>query len=165
MMKAHGKSKCRCVAMLLLTLHGRASAQSESSFRLVTRILRKKYGGFPKLGNLFGGPHTKDSNIWGSILGSPYFGKLPSILIPSRLLGMRWLHGTEPFNGLNKQEPTCSPLGAHQGLEAWSSETGIWVRRTCPSVGSPLCSLLSKESQLPGTGRACCVPWFRCLLP
>ena len=26
---------------------------------------------------LFGGPHIKDSSILGSILGSPYFGKLP----------------------------------------------------------------------------------------
>ena len=29
------------------------------------------------LGYLFGGPYTKDYNILGSILGSPYFGKLP----------------------------------------------------------------------------------------
>ena len=27
--------------------------------------------------NLFGGPHNKDYSILGSILGSPYFGKLP----------------------------------------------------------------------------------------
>ena len=30
--------------------------------------------GFPKL---FGGSHNKDHSILGSILGSPYFGKLP----------------------------------------------------------------------------------------
>ena len=30
------------------------------------------YGGFPKLGNHFRGPHNKDY----SILGSPYLGKL-----------------------------------------------------------------------------------------
>ena len=35
------------------------------------------FGGFPKLWVLFGGPHNKDYNILGSILGSPYFGKLP----------------------------------------------------------------------------------------
>ena len=36
-------------------------------------------GGFPKLGaSIFlGGPHNKDYSILGSILGSPYFGKLP----------------------------------------------------------------------------------------
>ena len=28
-------------------------------------------------GYLFGGPHNKDSNILGFILGSPHFGKLP----------------------------------------------------------------------------------------
>ena len=28
-------------------------------------------------GTLFGGPHNKDYSILGSILGSPYFGKLP----------------------------------------------------------------------------------------
>ena len=31
-------------------------------------------------GYLFGGPHNKDYSIWGSILGSPYFGKLPFIV-------------------------------------------------------------------------------------
>ena len=30
-------------------------------------------------GYLIGGPHNKDYSIWGSILGSPYFGKLPNI--------------------------------------------------------------------------------------
>ena len=28
-------------------------------------------------GTLFGGPYNKDYSILGSILGSPYFGKLP----------------------------------------------------------------------------------------
>ena len=36
---------------------------------------------FPKIwGNLFGGPHNKDCTIFGSILGSPYCGKLPLML-------------------------------------------------------------------------------------
>ena len=41
----------------------------------------------PKIrGTLFGGPNNKDYSILGSILGSPYFGKLP--YIPSfRVLG------------------------------------------------------------------------------
>ena len=29
-------------------------------------------------GYLFGGPNNKDYSILGSILGSPYFGKLPN---------------------------------------------------------------------------------------
>ena len=35
--------------------------------------------GFPKITFLgaFGGPHNKDYGILGSMLGSPYFGKLP----------------------------------------------------------------------------------------
>ena len=34
--------------------------------------------GFPNImGTLFGGPHNKDFSILGSILGYPYFGKLP----------------------------------------------------------------------------------------
>ena len=32
-------------------------------------------------GYLFGGPHNKDYSILGTILGSPYFGKLPCIYI------------------------------------------------------------------------------------
>ena len=32
-------------------------------------------------GYLFGGPYHKDYSIVGSILGSPYFGKLPSIFL------------------------------------------------------------------------------------
>ena len=36
-------------------------------------------GGFPKIrGTIFGGPHNKDYSMLGSILGSPYFGKLPN---------------------------------------------------------------------------------------
>ena len=35
--------------------------------------------GFPKLGDLFGDPYNKDYSILGSILGSPYFGKLPNV--------------------------------------------------------------------------------------
>ena len=30
-------------------------------------------------GIMLGGPHNKDCSIWGSILGSPYFGKLPNL--------------------------------------------------------------------------------------
>ena len=37
-----------------------------------------QYGGFPKLGGtLLGVPIIRTIVFWGSILGSPYFGKLP----------------------------------------------------------------------------------------
>ena len=35
------------------------------------------YGRFPKVGVSYLGPHTKDYSILRSMLGSPYFGKLP----------------------------------------------------------------------------------------
>ena len=35
------------------------------------------YGSFPELGVPFWGPHNTNTNILGSIFGSPYFGKLP----------------------------------------------------------------------------------------
>ena len=35
------------------------------------------YKGLPKLGVPFWGPYNKDYSILGSIMGSPYFGKLP----------------------------------------------------------------------------------------
>ena len=38
------------------------------------------FGGFPKLGVPFWGSHSKDSSILGSMLGSPFLGKLPSAL-------------------------------------------------------------------------------------
>ena len=49
---------------------GRIAALSQEN-------LRQGFGGFPKLGYPFGGPHNKDCSIFGSILGSLYFGKLP----------------------------------------------------------------------------------------
>ena len=41
---------------------------------------KPEYRGFPTLGVAFlGGSYNKDYNIWGYILGSPYFGELPYI--------------------------------------------------------------------------------------
>ena len=40
---------------------------------------------FPKIrGSNLGGPHNKDYSILGSILGSPYFGKLPYHLVRNK---------------------------------------------------------------------------------
>ena len=54
--------------------------------------------GFPKIrGYLFGGPNNKDYSILGSILGSPYFGKLlysymdPLVLLTLDLLRLEAL--------------------------------------------------------------------------
>ena len=44
-------------------------------------------GGFLKLGVPFAGPYNKDYSILGSILGSPYFGKLPHELEPKLIRG------------------------------------------------------------------------------
>ena len=42
--------------------------------------LDKLNGGVPKIsGTFFGGPKSKDYSLLRSILGSPYFGKLPNI--------------------------------------------------------------------------------------
>ena len=44
--------------------------------------------GFPRIrGTLFGGPYNKDYSILGSILGSPYFGKVPNELESKLLKG------------------------------------------------------------------------------
>ena len=43
----------------------------------IRNIFQCLYGGLPKLGVPFGGPHNKDYSILESILGSPYSGKLP----------------------------------------------------------------------------------------
>ena len=40
-------------------------------------FLENLFGGFQNWGYLIGGPHNKDCNILWSVLGSPYFGKLP----------------------------------------------------------------------------------------
>ena len=37
---------------------------------------------FKIMGTFFGGPYNKDYSILGSILGSPYFGKLPFLGVP-----------------------------------------------------------------------------------
>ena len=49
------------------------------SKRQLSAILREDFwvvgfGSFPKLGVLFGGPHSKDYSIWGSILSPPILG-------------------------------------------------------------------------------------------
>ena len=55
---------------------------------LVLSLLRSMWSlneGFPNLGYIFGGPYNTDYSILGSILGSPYFGKLPNSPKPQTL--------------------------------------------------------------------------------
>ena len=57
------------------------SLQNPGSLIFKPRLPSGSYlscGGFPKIGVPFWGPHNKDYNILGSILGSPHFGKLPN---------------------------------------------------------------------------------------
>ena len=56
-------------------------------------------GGFPKIiGTIYVGPYNEDPFIWGSILGSPYLGKLPLVVLGFRIwaLALRdaWTFGT-----------------------------------------------------------------------
>ena len=44
---------------------------------MVFGLVSTKIGGFPKLWVPFWSPHNTDYGILGSILGSPYSGKLP----------------------------------------------------------------------------------------
>ena len=43
-----------------------------------------KWGLAGNYGYHFGGPHNKDYSILGSILGLPYFGKLPGVFVGPR---------------------------------------------------------------------------------
>ena len=51
--------------------------------KMITVFRRHHVGWeFPKIrGTFLGGPHNKDYNILGSILGPPYFGKLPGVVL------------------------------------------------------------------------------------
>ena len=60
-------------ALSLVDMQGLVQASWSS------RLHGQNKWGFPEIrGTLFGGPYNKDYNIFGSILGSPDFGKLPS---------------------------------------------------------------------------------------
>ena len=48
-----------------------------------SRLRASGYSFFAKIrATFFGGSHNKDCSILGSILGSPYFGKLPYSFLP-----------------------------------------------------------------------------------
>ena len=74
--------------------------------------------GFPKIrGTFFGGPHNKDYNILGSILGSTYFGKLPC----SSFLGLVWFSGKDSYEDYQKGitlESLGKPYALKRAIEA-----------------------------------------------
>ena len=86
-------------------------------------------------GCLFGGPHNKDYSIWGSILGSPYFGKLPYVLICTSVTQMSDCFLPTPFHA----DKTCKES---QICASCSLLTDIFRRETIiisiHTVGSKL---------------------------
>ena len=53
------------------------------------QLTRTPIWGFPKIKGIFSvGPYNKDYSIFGSILGSPYLGKLPYVAVVSLLFSI-----------------------------------------------------------------------------
>ena len=57
----------------------RVRAYELGALGLLTMALSRIWG-FPKIRGTILGVHNKDYSILGSILGSPYFGKLPYVI-------------------------------------------------------------------------------------
>ena len=74
-----------CALFLHPAFYQRASGWSQeparpkgTSLHSISFLFQKLMGGSKKEGYRMEGPHNEDYSIWGSILGSPYFGKLPN---------------------------------------------------------------------------------------
>ena len=66
---------------MLGLLLGKVPSGLTSRYGDPVRMSSNQIWGFPKIrGTLFGGPYNKDYSVLGSILGSPYLGKLPYII-------------------------------------------------------------------------------------
>ena len=63
-MKKHGRTRTGCM-----------------NLDFCTWSVEQEFGGFPILGVPLGGPYNQDDHMLGSVLGSPYFGKLPVVHI------------------------------------------------------------------------------------
>ena len=73
-LQAPGNADTGCAERLAPLRARHRLSQDEGGATLAFRL----HGGFPKIrGTFSGGPHIQDSSILGSILGSPYLGKLP----------------------------------------------------------------------------------------
>ena len=92
---------------------------------------------FPKImGTLLGGPHSKDHNILGSILESPYFGKLPYPcyvnLMPSSLAA------SQSFGRKSLQNDTllCGVSASWKGMGNQGSSVylGVMSKMAIPAV-------------------------------
>ena len=60
-------------------VQGEGRPSRRPSLLLMLQFLPHPKWGFPRIrGTILGGPNNKDCNILGSILVSPYFGKLPN---------------------------------------------------------------------------------------
>ena len=84
-------------------------------------------GGFLKLGVPFWGSHNEDYSIWGSILGSPCLGKLPS----SSLKGSVWkgylcFCPVQALPGLHGRSHTDQP----GPIASQNLVTGPWLATT-----------------------------------
>ena len=60
---------------------GRVGAMRQEGLSFHLQLYVGIVGVSESYGYLLGGPNHKDYNILGSILGSPYFGKLPSVVL------------------------------------------------------------------------------------
>ena len=114
------------------------------------------YGGFPKLGVQNWGPHNKDYSILGSILGSPYLGKLPyhAIFLPvlyvalpvCRVYGVLGHRNKGPFapageshNGNILLAGRCLGLGCMARLHLRHGVM-LWERNMPPELSELLCA-------------------------
>ena len=60
---------------------------------VASSLLKGSMLGFPKIrGTFFGDPYKKDFDVLGSILGSPYFGKVPCNCTVDTW-ALKWLYG------------------------------------------------------------------------
>ena len=76
--KASSHSVPRALAEVPTTVNA-TDLMLQKDSRLLSEKAGVLNGGFPSQGYIFGGPHNKDSSILGSLLRSPYVGKLPNV--------------------------------------------------------------------------------------
>ena len=92
-------------------------------------------------GYLFGSPNNKDYSISGSILGSPYFGKLPY-----------GRFSTYPFQGILRfQKPTLTCMTGHQPV-ASISRTGAETRNPKHQPSAQALSSMCYLERFKGSG-------------
>ena len=86
-------------------------------------------------GYFFWSPYTKDYSIWGSILGSPYFAKLPYnpyitySLIPYSKMdsGIRWTRRSQPWSASGVESTNWRKAWNALGFRVQGSGFGLRV--------------------------------------